>query len=167
MKSKRNVFIILIIVLIVILTGTFLITKLVSFAGDYQRSIYNDNSKIVKSADSYTFFTNTSDVNGNTLTESFNKFTGMVTVYELKADENSKVTIDFKTDISSGDFKIVLIDPKDNVTDILEQSSPIKKEIEIPSGKSRIKIVGYNAKGNIDLTVSSDNDVKIVAKSND
>lgn len=164
MKSKRNVFIILVIVLIIISSGIYITTKLVSFAGDYQKSIYNDNSKIVNSGDSYTFLTNTNDINGNTLTESFNKFTGMVTVYDLKTDEDSTIRVDFKSDISSGDFKIVLIDPNDNVTDILEKSDSLDQEIEISSGKSRIKIVGYNAKGNINLTVSSDNDVRIVAK---
>lgn len=164
MKSKRNIFIVAAIVLTVIVAGILVTIKLVSFAGDYQKSIYNDNSKIVNSADSYTFLTNTNDINGNTLTESFNKFTGMVTVYDLKTNEDSTIKVDFKTDISSGNFKIVLIDPNDNVTDILEKSASVNKEIELPSGKSRIKIVGYNAKGNINLTVSSDNDVIVVAK---
>lgn len=65
----------------------------------------------------------------------------MVTVYDLKTDEDSTIKVHFKSDISSGDFKIVLIDPNDNVTDISEQSASVKKEIELPSNKSRIKIV--------------------------
>lgn len=167
MKSKRNIFIVLSIVLIVVITGIFATMKLVSFAGDYQKSIYNDNTKIISQADSYTFLTNNSNINGNTVTESFNKFTGMVTVYNLKADLESTIKIDFKSTISNGDFKIVLIDPNDNVTDILEQSSSVEQEIAISSGESRIKIVGYNAKGNIDLSVSSIDDVKIAAKDQD
>lgn len=167
MKTKKIMIIIVAVVLLAVTSSIFLVTKIVSFAGDYQKSIYNDNTKIVSQADSYTFLTNSSDIDGYTLTESFNKFTGMVTVYELKTDEDSTIKVDFKADISNGDFKIVLIDPNDNVIDILEQSSSVEKEIDIPSGKSRLKIVGYNAKGNITLTLSNDNDVRIVVKSNE
>jgi hypothetical protein len=91
----------------------------------------------------------------------------MVTVYDLKANDDATIKVDFTADISSGDFKIVLIDPNDNITEILEQSSSVEQEIDIPSGKNRIKIVGYNAKGDIDLKVSSDDDVRIVAKGQD
>lgn len=148
-----------------IISIMFLLT-LIFFSGceatNYQKSIYNDNSKIAKVADTATvgrYISNS--LKKDTQNIKFGFFYGVKTFFILDSDEENTVKVNFESKIDGGKFKVVLVTPDKKVVDIFAQSKKGSATLKIPKGKSRIKIVGNNAKGKLTLTVKSDGDVNI------
>lgn len=166
MKSKKNLIIgilSLILLCAVVIGIRTLITG--SYAGNYQRSIYNDNSKIASKGDSYSFLNRVCTNEDNKTSLEFT-FTGMDTIWKLETSQDTSVNIEYKSEISSGKFKVVLINPDGEVINILEQSTSGDKDVNLINGKSRIKIVGNNARGKLQLSISSNKDVKLIPVNN-
>lgn len=126
----------------------------------YQKGIYGDFKKIVKQWDSYTYKKRVGSISNNEGNISFSKFSGMETLWNIRAGEESSITINYDFEIDKGDFKLVLINPKSGI-EILKGSSNGEYEIELMEGKSRIKIVGREAKGKISIVLTSKGDVNI------
>lgn len=161
MNLKRKLIIgtIALIALFSIIKGIQPLTKGL-FQSSSKSSIYDDNSKIVSEGDSYSYQSKVG-TNVNNKTNLKFRFTGMDTIWELDSKKDATLQIDFKSQISNGKFKMVLISPNNKIVNILEQSITGNKKLSISSGKSRIKIVGSNAYGNLQLYISSKDDVKI------
>lgn len=161
MKSRKSLVIAIISLLIlgaIIINLNPIIKAL--YVGSYQRTLYNDNSKIIAEGDSYSFL-NKTGINENNETNLEFRFTGMDTIWELDASKDTVIKIDYKSEILEGKFKVVLIEPTDKIINIIEQSATGNKEISIIKGKSRIKMVGDDAKGKLQWTMLSSNDVNI------
>ena len=131
-----------------------------NYAGNYQKSIYEDDSKIISESDSYSYVHRTSTTSGERLKSKF-RLTGMNTIYDIYADEDTTININYNVNITDGKFKIVLIAPDDEVITILEESGEGTKEINIKSGESRVKIVGRDAKCDINISIDAKENVDI------
>lgn len=153
MRKKKNL--IIIVIVIISILGGFIFT-----IGSYQKSIYEDNSKIISKFDSSFYLNQVSNKIGGVLKSKF-RFTGMDTVYKLNAKEDGTISVNYNVNITSGKFKIVLISPDNEVITILEGSGEGNKEILLTNGKSRLKLVGNNAKGNIEISINTKNNIKI------
>jgi len=90
----------------------------------------------------------------------------MDTIWKLETSQDTSVNIEYTSEISSGKFKVVLINPDDEVINILEQSTSGNRDVNLINGKSRIKIVGNNARGKLQLSISSNKDVKLIPVNN-
>lgn len=152
MKKKIGLLIVLSFVIILILgcEGT-----------SYQKSIYNDDDKIVKQGDSYTFGVRNGNTINNTANIKFSSFTGTDTLFTIDAKTNTTIKIDYDSKVSSGDFKIVIINPNDKIIKVIEGTQRGSVDVEILKGKNRIKIVGKGAKGTINLKINASEEVSI------
>lgn len=128
---------------------------------DYQSSIYNDDSKIVKQADSYSFRNRIGSTSNDKTEMRFGTFYGVDSIWSMDAKADDIVNIEYDIKIERGNFKVVLINPDNKVTTIAEGSKSGKEELKLQNGKSRVKVVGNNAKGAIKLSVKGGENVKI------
>ena len=124
----------------------------------YQKSIYNDDSKIVKQADSFNFKTRIGNTTDKESSVKFGTFYGMETIWFVESEGNGTITFQYSSKVDKRKFKCVLITPKDKVIDVFEQSGEGEKSLDIPEGKNRIKIIGNNASGEIKLEIAADGD---------
>ena len=157
MRNKRKLSVYSIILLLLSLSFTFAGCSKVS---SYQESIYSDESKIIKEADSYSYIIRTGSTKDNISTIGFKTFNGMETLWTINTEERGTLTIDYDTVIEQGKFKLVLINPNNEVQTILENEQSGTATIEMIKGKSRLKIVGLDARGEIEITLSMSNGVK-------
>lgn len=117
----------------------------------YQTSIFTDDAKIAREVDSASFelrLATTTKINGGTnKTISFGKFNGDETIFIANAQKDSSVILDINSDIKSGSFKVVLVDPQKKVSIISKDKDKSNTELKIKKGINRFKIVGKSAKG--------------------
>lgn len=120
---------------------------------EYQKSIYGQNSFIAKQGDSYTYKNNIGKTTKDELDRTFERFYGMETIWTIDANEEDTLNVEFDSKVENGEFKIVFIDAENKVSKIFEGSNKGTAEIRIQKGKSRIKVVGKDAKGEIKLRI--------------
>jgi hypothetical protein len=130
----------------------------------FQKSVYNDDSKIVKQADSYNFRTR-SGTTANEKTEiKFGTFYGMDTLWTIETKEEANVIIEYDIKLEKGNFKIVLIGPDNKISTIADSTKTGKQELKLQKGSSRIKIVGNDAKGEVKIYIKADKSIKVKNK---
>ena len=110
------------------------------------KKIYDDNEKIVTEGDAYTYIDRIGDVLENEASLKVKGFYGTETIYTFENIE--EITITITQDVHKGRFKVVLINPQNEIT-ILNCTSTIT----MSDGKYRIKIVGENAFATIDIAI--------------
>lgn len=146
---------------------TIIITLLISstFAGCGNEvihgSIYDSNRKIAKESDSYSYFKSNGLTKKEESSQEFVSFYGCETLWILDAKEDTAVNLKFKASIKNGKFKTVLITSDDKVTTIFEQDKDSNSDLKLKKGKNRIKIVGKDAKGSIELKLKADENVTV------
>ncbi|MGL4731398.1 MAG: lipoprotein [Clostridium sp.] len=161
MINKKNL-IMTIVTVVIVITGIIGVSGYVinNYAGNYQKSIYENDSKIIEKSDSYSYFNQVRSNIDGTLKSKF-KFTGMDTIYNLNTKDGGTISINYNANIISGKFKLVLINPDDEVTTIVEGTGKGTKKISLGNGESRLKLVGKNAKGDIKLSIDAKDDIEI------
>ena len=144
--------------LLFIFVGAFLGCSKIS---SYQKSIYDDNSKIAKAGDSYSFKNRVGNTMNNKATINFTTFYGMQTLWNIQSEGNGRITIQYYSNTKKGKFKVVYIDPNNEIENILQQSGEGTIKIDTKKGKSRIKLVGDNGGGTVKLNLEAQGDVRI------
>lgn len=128
---------------------------------DVQGAMYNNNAKLVKEADSYSFNNDIENILDDKAELKFSSFYGDDTIWIMKADKDSTVDLNYDAKIDSGKFKIIFIDPDNKVTIIREGSGSSNITLNLSKGRNRIKIVGSSAKGEVDMKLKSGSGVII------
>lgn len=129
---------------------------------EYQNSMFDDESKIVKESDSHTYKSRAENNINEDKSIKFSSFSGTETIYELDCNnENEEIVLNLKTSIDKGDFKIVLISPEDKVTDIVIGTNELNETFKLEKGTSRIKLVGKQSGGKIDIRIDVGEGVEI------
>ncbi len=147
--------------------GLFLLFLLVTFSGctldTGKADIYNNNEKIARDGDSYSYVGRNESGSKNEITVKYGKFSGAETIWTIESEGNSEVTIKYDSKVESGDFKGVLINPQKHIEDILVGTESGEKTIKLTEGKYRFKFVGDKAKGEIEISIEDEhkNHVKI------
>lgn len=126
----------------------------------YQRSIFDDETKIIKESDSYSFKKRVIENKDNELKIKYKKFYGMDTLYEFKSEGEGLVTIEYDSRLEKGKFRIVLID-SDEVIDILKEHKG-SYSFKFKDKKIILKIIGYNASGELDLKLNINKNAEIL-----
>jgi hypothetical protein len=116
------------------------------FKIDDKGKLFDDDQYIIAEGTSFSFFSKT----GSDDQLQFEKFSGTYLLDSFA--DGSEIEIDLSIQINKGRFKVVLIDPNDQIIDL---TSGINK-ISTITGEYRIKMVGDNAYGSIvmDIEVS-------------
>ncbi|WP_346961962.1 hypothetical protein [Clostridium sp.] len=132
-------------------------------------NIYNNNEKIAQDGDSYSYVGRNESGSKNEITVKYGKFSGSDTIWNIESEGQSEITIKYDSKVESGDFKGVLINPEKQVENILVGTEEGEKTIKLTEGKYRFKFVGNKAKGEIKISIDSEEEkhVKIRKVDND
>lgn len=149
-----------VLVFMVLLFGFFNIKNRV---GVMQEAVYHDNEKIASIVDSYTY-RNRQGKSINKKTKLSFKLTGMETLWAIKSDSYSTIEIEYLSNINSGDLKLVLISPEDEVFKIFEGSGNNRIKLPVKEWTNRIKIVGLEASGDISFEIFSTDDQRVILR---
>lgn len=131
-----------------------------------QVSVYNDSAKIAGEGDSFTFADKqgANDANGGKL--SYRGFSGMLTVWSLdnpKSDTGS-LKVSWKLSASKGKTKLVYLPPDGTVQVLAEGEGEGEITLDVPSGASRIKLVGQKAKGSLSVELTPSDSVTVTGE---
>ena len=118
-----------------------------------QKAVYNDDSLIAGQSHTCFYVKHLSNHSGTEYTENFGSFTGSDTIWSQTAKEGEALKISGSAEIKSGSWKLVLVDPDDNVTVLLEYGGSLDETIPLTEGKWRVKSVGLEAKGFAELAI--------------
>jgi hypothetical protein len=138
-----------------------LMISLVSGCQKYQRDIYDKDNKIAEQGDSYTFITRIGSTANDKMNAKFSGFYGMDSTWTIDASGEEIATMEVNAEVSKGRFKVVLISPDNKVHTVFEGSKNETIDLRLSKGISRIKIVGDEAKGNIEMSIKGNDKVKI------
>jgi len=147
-------------------TATVWILALLFFTGcastgAYQKSFYDDDEKIAAQGDSYTFILRVGSTKKDSTALSFKGFTGKQTVWSIDAQGEGAVNLTLDVDIDSGRFKVCLVSPDGLVTVVAENTQEDAYAIPITKGKSRIVIVGDEAKGDVAASLTLEGELTV------
>jgi len=153
MKRVRFIGLLLIILLTVLIGGCGVKER--------QKNIYEQNSEISQAGDSYSYSQRLGEVDEQSLNIAYERFYGTDTIWLLNAEQTGKITINYDLALASGDFKVVLVTPQDEVTVVAEGSGKGEYETQVSPGKYRVKIVGRNAFGEAAAEIKSADGVQV------
>lgn len=119
----------------------------------YQMSIYNDDAKIAKQGDSYTFANCVGDTDNTGASLEFSGFSGKQTLWEIETDSEGALTLDADVALKSGEFKLCLVDPDGAITVLSEGEAVGEIPVAVAEGVSHIVMVGSSAKGQLEVTI--------------
>lgn len=111
------------------------------------KDIYDKNDQIALQGDSFTYKVRIANVFDQQADIEFKNFTGAETLFKIRSGNLLKV--DLSKEISSGRFKVVLIDDENEIIELEDEM-----EVELTNLIYRIKIVGDDASGKFELTLN-------------
>lgn len=127
----------------------------------YQKTVFSDISKIVSEADSFSFVKREGVTTDTHIAISYVTFSGMETIWKIEAQDEGILALEFTSIVNRGEFKVVLISPENEVVNILQQNEAGFKSVPLKIGFSRLKIVGLESSGELTLTISGGEKIKI------
>jgi len=131
-----------------------------------KRDIYDNDMYIAQEGDNFSFYNRVGEEDEKHIDIKFNGFYGAQTIWAIQTEENSDINLSFDSIIKSGDFKVVLITPEQELISITEQDNNGTFKINVSPGKYKIKIVGKNASGNLRIDLSENKSNKVVLQDN-
>jgi cell division protein YceG involved in septum cleavage len=116
-----------------------------------QSEIFDNQVRLMESADSYTFTKKTGDITNEQGVANFSGFSGVYTVWNLTSayDVTTNLTISGK--IERGNFKLIQITSDHQLVTLWEGGEDKDISISIPEGNSAIKWVGQNSAGHVSI----------------
>lgn len=122
-----------------------------------QKNIYANNKQIAEETDTYTYLTRVASEdsieNINQINLEFSKFYGTDTLWSIESSGKHKLELSYNSEISKGKFKAVLVTAKEEVLNLFEGTDEGIIVLDLDEGKYRLKIVGKDAKGNIQIDI--------------
>jgi len=143
-----------------------LIFSILSISGcevsEEKKSIYYDNSKITQDGDSFTYKTRIGTKESSEHSKvKYSGFYGADTIWTIESKENSEITFKYNSEVNSGEFKAVLINPKKEIENIITGNEQGEKTIKITEGEYVFKFVGDEAKGEAEIFISKNGNINI------
>ncbi|WP_315116822.1 hypothetical protein [uncultured Clostridium sp.] len=127
-----------------------------------EKDIYDDNDEIVQQWDSFSYRKRTDKEDSNDKIDfKYSGFYGTDTIWHLESEEDGEITFKYNSTVNNGDFKAVLISPKEEIKNILIGNEEDEKTIKLEKGKYIFKVVGRNAKGKAEISIDKSQNVDI------
>ena len=135
-----------------------LVVCLMTGCANPMAAIYDNDIKMASNINSYNRNNYKQTTEDGHFTASVEKMEGMDTIWVFDAEEDKVLDITYTINVSAGKMKLVLINPKGDVSIIAEcdteMSEPIHSTLNVESGNNRIKIVaGENTKFDIEFSI--------------
>lgn len=126
-----------------------------------QANIYSNNDNIAQEESNYNYITFGSSRKNNEMEIKYSGFSGIDTIFFIEAKEDAEITINYDSKVEKGNFKAVLINPKNEIETIVEGTGQSSKTIKLAKGKYGFRNVGANANGKIKYSISNNTNVII------
>lgn len=127
-----------------------------------QKNLYENEAKITSDYSQYNYRLRDGEVTESNIRLKFD-FTGIDKLWVITVQEETEMEILYNAEITEGMFKTVLVTHENDIITTLEGNSVAKVLLKLNKGDNVIKIVGDNAKGTVDISVSEkENDISIV-----
>ncbi|MBU5440347.1 hypothetical protein KQI42_20330 [Tissierella sp. MSJ-40] len=127
-----------------------------------EKNIYNDDGEIAQPWDNFSYRIRVDKEESNDKIDfKYSGFSGADTIWHLESEEDGEITFKYNSTVNRGDFKAVLINPKEEIDDILIGNEQDEKTIKLAKGKYIFKIVGRNAKGKTKISINKNQNVEI------
>ena len=165
MKNINKVVVPIIVALVSILcnqSNNFCQAKTV--VADKYKSIYNSNSKIAKGSSFYYEHYAMGSTLKNEVKVNIEGFYGEDDLWTLNSTKNGQVKLNYSCKMNKGKFKIVLVSTGGSVKTLVNNPNKGNVKLMVKKGKSRIVMVGYNASGDVDISIKNIKDVNIQQK---
>ncbi len=137
--------------IITVLCLSLMLVSLVGCSNARLDAMYDDDTALAASGDSYSAVMSSSTTLGSTFSQTAT-MTGTETIWRYNARENIEVTFSYSLSVSEGgSAKLVLITPDDKVIILIEDANNTgstemqSQTIQLAEGNNRIKIVGQGA----------------------
>lgn len=137
-----------------------LMVLFILLVGCSKNSIYEDNEEILSIQNNFNLDVKNQSIENQHLKGLIEKTEGIDTIWVYESNEDKVLDITYLLDVESGKVKLVLIDPDDSITNIIETSDKSEvtgyatSTLQIKKGINRIKIVvGKNTSAKFDITI--------------
>ena len=122
-----------------------------------KEGIYDSDELQLEVADSYSYSLrdDESENVANQIDLSFRGFIGRDTIWSLNVSQNTDILLTYDSDLRSGEFKVILITPGNEIHTILTMSDQGTKTITFPEGVYLIKFIGRNAFGSLSMSIET------------
>ncbi|PKL01348.1 MAG: hypothetical protein CVV56_01745 [Tenericutes bacterium HGW-Tenericutes-1] len=147
--SKRSLLLLLLFILSITLIGC---------TDHSDKELIYDNEELqIEIADSYTYSLRDDESENvvNQIDLSFRGFIGRDTIWTIDVTENTEIDITYISELRSGQFKVVLITPDNEVHSVLTMTDQGSETVAFPEGKYYIKLIGINAFGSISMNIEN------------
>lgn len=152
------------IIILIIILGVLITVKKISerfFLGNEESCIYYNDFMIKSERDNCTYLYSKGTNESGDTDISF-KFSGMDTIWCINSKSEADVVFKCNAVIKEGDFKVVLINPDDSISEIVDGSVEGEISYLIKPGKTRVRIVGNKVSGSLKLRLCYNKDCNCV-----
>jgi len=124
-------------------------------AGSDKQKIFDDEAGITQDGDTYTFVNRTGSTNSDEdVALAYTGFSGVQTIWIIEVSAASEVDFEFNSTVDDGDFKVVLVTPDKEIVTLLTGTQQGTATQELTQGKYAVKLLGRNADGQINLSLT-------------
>jgi hypothetical protein len=127
----------------------------------YQQGIYDNLDKIAARGDIYTYIGKRMSYAQGHLTLSFKEFTGKQTIWKLVAEQDCAIELRYNMQLDDGLFKSCLILAGGEVIVLADGTRNEDMTLNLKKGYNYLVIVGNAAKGQVDMTIVGNDQVKV------
>ena len=134
--------------IVLMVISLMIISLLIGCSNNSINALYDDNSKIAKSHDSFGLNNSNETIESGVYTGKL-KLTGFGTIWKYESSEDFDLDAPYTLSVKSGKAKIFVISPDNTVINLVENIPNSTMEettsltIPIKKGTNRIKLVGY------------------------
>ncbi|NCC64052.1 MAG: hypothetical protein EOM15_05305 [Spirochaetia bacterium] len=144
--------------LLVLCVGSFLLVSC-SFLGNvpasYSPNLVDDEQRMLEEGDSFFYKNRNVEVVENQVVLTFKRFSGLETVCTLACEEPQEIGISINAAVNTNLYKLVLInDDREEVTTLSQGSVTNSQTLTLQSGRNRIKVVGYDVDGSVQIALT-------------
>lgn len=133
----------------------------VAFINLPRTNLYNSDKKLAADFNTYNLAHANENVDDHKITGKFETFEGMIKLWELEAEEDAEITMEYTLHVTKGNVKLVLISPDGTVSTLVEKTGESPDDgadslkVPVKAGENRIKIVGDKNSG-VEFELSMD-----------
>ncbi len=133
--------------LIILLFNSCMMTEL------DQRRAFDSDKIIVSEEDSFSYVKRVGRSVSRRTDIEFEGFSGTDTILSIKSHEGDLIGIAYRSQIITGQFKLVLIDPDEKIQSIVVNSGSGNTSILLKEGIYRLKLIGRDSSGIISFEI--------------
>ncbi|HHX69937.1 MAG: hypothetical protein WAO56_12720 [Miniphocaeibacter sp.] len=137
------------------------VSKAIEKADEAHKRDYNDNRKIAKRGTTHSGANIRINIENNNIEGKFDFFGGRYEICEIRSLDKNTLKLNTEIHMDNEDFKIVLIDSRENLTEIAEGNSEKELELQLDKDDYILKMVSKGSSGNFKIDMEDNKNIEI------